>query len=77
LAALSEGDKALIRQAASLTLQCETMQGAIARGEAIDTDALIRLSSEVRRALKGIRNREPVKTKTLADHFAAKRGAAA
>src|SRR5215218_10200066 len=51
LALLSEPERALVRQAASLTLENERLQVAIAKGERVDGDLLIRLSSESRRAL--------------------------
>jgi hypothetical protein len=45
----------LIRQAAGLTLRTEQMQAAIVRGEAVDNDQLIRLSSTAKRVLEAIR----------------------
>src|SRR5450755_3726343 len=44
-AELSEAELSLVRQACALQLQAERMQGAIVRGELVDSDALIRLSS--------------------------------
>ncbi len=77
LAVLSEPERALVRQAAGLTLQTERLQVAIAKGEKIDPDELIRLSSEARRALNGIRKREQPKSPSLSDYLANKRGNAA
>ncbi len=77
LAALSEPDQALVRQAASLTLESERLQAAIARGEPVDGDLLIRLASEARRALKGLKGHEAPSKPSLGDYLAAKRGAAA
>src|SRR5829696_8102461 len=51
---LSESDRGLVRLAAGLALQAEGMQSAIARGEAVDADHMIRLTYESRRALSRI-----------------------
>jgi hypothetical protein len=77
LAELSEVDRSLVRQAASLTLHAEQLQAAIVQGRDVDPDELIRLSNTSRRLLASIKRREPAKAKTLADHLAEKRGAAA
>ncbi len=77
LAGLSEPERALVRQAAGLTLQTERLQVAIAKGEKIDPDELIRLSSEARRALNGIPRREQPKAASLSEYLATKRGDAA
>ncbi len=77
LATLSEPERALVRQAAGLTLQTERLQVAIAKGEKIDPDELIRLASEARRALNGIRRREQPKAASLSEYLATKRGDAA
>jgi hypothetical protein len=45
----------LIRQAAALALRAEQLQAGIVRGEPIDPDELIRLSSEGRRVLRSMR----------------------
>jgi hypothetical protein len=66
----------LVRQPAGLTLQTERLQVAIAKGEKIDPDELIRLSSEARRALNGIRKREQPKAASLSEYLA-KKGAGA
>jgi hypothetical protein len=52
---VSEVERDLIRQAAGLTLRAEQLQGAIVRGEAVDNDELIRLSSTAKRLLEAIR----------------------
>ena len=77
LAVLSEPERALVRQAAGLTLQTERLQVAIAKGEKIDPDELIRLSSEARRALNGTRKREQPKAASFSEYLANKRGDAA
>src|SRR5271167_2328932 len=46
-----------LRQAAALVLRAEQLQHAIIRGEQVATDELIRLSSESRRVLAGLRKR--------------------
>lgn len=48
---LSEAELSLIRQAVALQLEAERMQAAIVRGEAVDSDQLIRLSSTSKRLL--------------------------
>lgn len=58
---LGEGDRALVRQAATLTMEAERMQAASVRGEAIDDDVLIRVTSTLRRVLSSIRARVPAK----------------
>jgi len=75
---LSEGQRALVRSAASLMLRLEQQQAAMAKGEVVDPDLLIRLNSEARRALGMLERRAPEpKTPTLADYLAQRRGAAA
>jgi hypothetical protein len=51
---LTEAERALIRQAAAMTLQAELLQAALARGEPVNADDTIRLSSEARRILASI-----------------------
>jgi hypothetical protein len=53
MAALSEAERGLVRQAASLIMRAEQLQSAIARGEQVDPDELIRLTNTVRRTLAG------------------------
>src|SRR5215203_5415312 len=48
LKALTGSDRVLVKQAAALALRAESMQAAIVNGEAVDHDALIRLSGEAR-----------------------------
>jgi hypothetical protein len=54
LGELSEIDMILVRSAAALTLKSEQLQAAMASGEAVDPDTLIRLSGEARRSLAAI-----------------------
>ncbi|MBR1211113.1 hypothetical protein [Bradyrhizobium sp. JYMT SZCCT0180] len=54
ITALSEAERAQVRQAALLTLRCEALQTAQVLGERVDGDEAIRLSSEIRRILAPI-----------------------
>jgi hypothetical protein len=75
---LTEIERGLIRQGAALTVQTERMQSAIVRGEAVDNDALIRISGEARRILSSIlakaAKRKPT-APTLADYLARRKAA--
>jgi hypothetical protein len=51
---LTESEMGLIRQAAALALRCEQLQAAIARGEQIDDDLLVRISGTAKRLLGAI-----------------------
>ncbi len=55
---LNIAEHEMVRQAAAIMLRAEQLQAAIVRGERIDPDELIRLSSEGRRVLRslGIKN---------------------
>jgi hypothetical protein len=65
---LSAVDQSLIRQAACLMIQVETMQGRVMRGEpGIDVDEIIRLSSEVRRCLQAIRSADQQASDSVID----------
>jgi hypothetical protein len=74
---LSVADQALIKQAANLVLAAERLQADIAKGEPVDADALVRVSSEARRAVSAIRSKA-AKNKPHQDpltaHIAAKYG---
>ena len=50
-AALSEADKALVRNAAALAVKAERMQARIVKGEDVDLEGLTRLSNCVSRVL--------------------------
>lgn len=54
---LSAAECSSIRQAAAMMLRAEQLQAGIVRGEAVDADTLIRLSSEARRILASVRKR--------------------
>jgi hypothetical protein len=75
---LSEADMAMVRTAAALTLKSEQMQAALAAGQDVDSDALIRLAGTTRRSLSAISAKvsdRPGNTMTLADYMAAKQAA--
>jgi hypothetical protein len=66
---LTEPDKALIKQAAALTVQSETIQTAIAAGEAVNMDQALLLAAECRQALISLQTRK-VKRDTESRRFA-------
>jgi hypothetical protein len=51
---LTEADRGIIQQAAAVQIACEELQMALVEGRDIDSDMLIRLSSEHRRLLAGL-----------------------
>jgi hypothetical protein len=51
---LTEADRGLIRQAASLQLKGEMLQAALVRGEDVDADQIIRIAGTSRRILGAI-----------------------
>jgi hypothetical protein len=77
---LSQFEMAMIKQAAALGMQSEAMQAALVRGEPVNPDNLIRLSSEVRRILDALRerarDRKPPAVPNIHDYVAANYGAA-
>jgi hypothetical protein len=74
-AVLSPAELGMVRQAAAMTLRAEQLQAAIVRGEPVLADEMIRLSSEARRVLAGLRKRHPRKAPpTLAEYLAARGG---
>jgi hypothetical protein len=54
---LTEADRGLIRQAASLQLKGELLQAALVRGEDVDADQIIRIAGTSRRILGAISSR--------------------
>jgi hypothetical protein len=73
--ALSPAELGMVRQAAAITLRAEQLQAAIVRGEPVLADELIRLSSEARRILSGLRRRHSQKAPpTLTEYLAGKHG---
>jgi hypothetical protein len=61
---MTEAERALVRQAAALTVKSEEMQGAIIRGEAVDGEQLVRLTDAATRALTAVRRRTAGKART-------------
>jgi len=71
---LSASDRSLVRHSACLLIEAEAMQGRIMRGEpSVDPDEIIRVSSETRRCLQGIKRRERIKDQSLQDYLARRR----
>ena len=71
---LREADKALVRQAAALTVRSEEMQAALVRGDDIDDEQLTRLMNVASRTLAALRQRKPAKAKAgLHDYLASRR----
>ena len=73
-AALSESEKALVRSAASLTVQSEAMAAAMVRGEPIDPEQMTRVNNALTRTLSALNKRKPAKAAApdLASHLASK-----
>lgn len=65
----------MVKQAAALAIQSEMMQAAIINGEPVNSDELIRISSEVRRILDAIGEkagkRKPAAVPNTHDYVAA------
>lgn len=66
---LSEESAALVRQAASITMQNESIQAAAVRGEPVDAEQVVRLTNALTRVLSALkRHRKPKSTApSLAD----------
>jgi hypothetical protein len=71
---LTEPEKALVQQIASMQLRIEQLQAAIVEGRDVDADQIIRLSSEHRRLLTSLRGKaaenKPPAGPSLDDLFA-------
>jgi hypothetical protein len=70
--ALTEGQRALVRSAAALSIQSEKLQGAMIRGEAVSDEQMTRVANSLARTLQRLGlKRAPAKREasTLADHF--------
>jgi hypothetical protein len=52
---LLAGEREMVRQAAAIMLRAEQLQAGLVKGEPVNPDELIRLSSEARRALRIIK----------------------
>jgi hypothetical protein len=68
---LTEPAKILVRHAAALTVQIETLQARIVRGEDVDLEQLTRLSNVLGRTLQrlGLKKPRPAPSSPLARHF--------
>jgi hypothetical protein len=75
-----EATRAQVGSVVSLTLQSESLQARLARGETVDSDQIIRTANALRRAVKGL-GLKPAHAKAstprLADYLASKRVGAA
>lgn len=54
-AIMSEPMRAMVRQAAAVTIEAERLQGAILRGEDVDTEQLVRVSNVQMRLMNGLK----------------------
>jgi hypothetical protein len=78
-AAMTEPEKALVRLAAALTVQGETMQAAIIRGDTVDDEQVVRIANALTRALSQLRrkSRSPKTAAPSLQDYLAKRDAEA
>jgi hypothetical protein len=72
LGTLNEGQRAIVAQAAALTVQSERLNGAMLRGEMADIEQIVRCANVLSRSLKQIRAWASAKPKTtmMADYLA-------
>ena len=69
---LTEAQRALVRQAAAMIVQSETLQSAIVRGEIVDSEQLTRLANAATRILSRLGLKKPAEpTPSLADYLSA------
>jgi hypothetical protein len=74
---LTNADMALVRQAAATTMRAEQLQAEIVRGDAVDSDMLVRLSNASARILAALRAKRPGKpTGPTLQEYLAQRAAA-
>ena len=57
-AELSTADRALIAQAAAIVVRCEALQAAALAGDAVDDEALVRLSNAAIRIVGALRSKD-------------------
>jgi hypothetical protein len=79
---LTEVDRVMVKQAASLTMQAEDVEASVVKGLPVDPDLSIRLTSEVRRILAilkghGSRRTESSAVDDLQSYLANQAGGAA
>jgi hypothetical protein len=70
-AGLTEAQRALVRTAAMLTIQSESQQAAMLRGEAIDDEQMTRVANSLSRTLHrlGLKRAAAKPASPLAEHF--------
>ena len=68
---LNAAQRVTLRNAAAISLRLEQLQAAIARGESVDADELIRLASTSHRLLRGLPKQER-SNPALVDYLASK-----
>jgi hypothetical protein len=68
---LSEPSKILVRQAAAMTVQVESLQSKIVAGEDVNLEQLTRLSNVLGRTLQrlGLKRQAPWPTSPIVEHF--------
>lgn len=52
---MTEPMRAMVRQAAAVTVECERLQSAIIRSEAVDIEQLTRITNTLSRLMNGIK----------------------
>jgi hypothetical protein len=70
-ATLTEAQRALVRQAAAVIVQSETLQGAVLRGELTDSEQLVRLCNSATRILTRLGLKKTIVPPSLHDRIAA------
>ena len=74
-ASLTEAQRALVAQAAALTLQSERLQGAMIRGEDVDVEQQTRVANSLARTLSRLGIRKQVSRKLSVPEYLAQRDA--
>jgi hypothetical protein len=74
-AALTEAQRALVKQAASLVVQSESLQGAMIRGEAISDEQMTRVANALGRTLNRLGRKRASKKPLSVPEFLAARDA--
>jgi hypothetical protein len=72
---LTEAQRALVAQAAALTIQSERLQGAMIRGEAVDVEQQTRVANSLARTLSRLGIRKRVAQKLSVPEYLARRDA--
>jgi hypothetical protein len=71
-AGLTESQRALVRQAAALTVQSEKLQGAMIRGEAIDDEQMTRVANSLARTLSRLGRKRAARKLTVSEYLEAR-----